>query len=718
MNVRMPSTRSLAARWLEAALTPRGRIVGSITVLTAIILLRFRAGALLEVIYTLGDNGSEFYPVRTAAAEAFRRLEFLLWTPQILAGYPMFANPQAAVFYPLNWILALSLPSWAVLNYSFIVHMILAAVGMYFYLRIAARTTSLAAISGALIFTLNGNRIFESYAFAAPVAWIPLIFLCIHKFVRELRFEYLLLGIILNALQSISGSPPMAFVINVGCLLYGILIVLIRQRADGYSLRQLIALTAATPFFFLLSFALIAVQALPTRELALMTPRAAPTWEFISFGSFEPWTIGRVLSGGQIEYLGLIPIILAGVALVYSRRRDVVWLAASLSAICLVLSFGKYAPLYQILFDVVPGFDKFRIPFRFWVLFTFAVATLAALGLDSLLRWKGWQRGGLALRNVLAVCVIAALAIDYWKLPLYQYDPKNSIRRSMLLRGSETMRFLEAQSGLQRTLSVAENVDIWSGYEVKRRFVKDDSAVETSVHDTGGYMTLQYVPYYSVWNRLEQYKDEQRLRFIDFLNVRFVVTNEEYPSGFPSGALQLIATPENGVRIFNNPDPVPRLVVTNDVLIESDFNLAMGRLVSGEWDPRRTVQIESGGLLRDSLACNAPFIATVDGIHYEPTEISLHVETSCPAVLVINDTDYPGWKARVDGRPVDLFRANLTFRGIHIPTGRSHVELSYSPASLKAGMAASLSSLGLLIGGLWWLRRRPDPLRIAEPGDP
>jgi len=72
------------------------------------------------------------------------------------------------------------------------------------------------------------------------------------------------------------------------------------------------------------------------------------------------------------------------------------------------------------------------------------------------------------------------------------------------------------------------------------------------------------------------------------------------------------------------------------------------------------------------------------------------------------DLYFPGWTARVDGRPVPILRADFAFRALLLPAGRHRVEWSYESRALRLGMWVSGLALivitGLFAAGAW--RRR------------
>jgi uncharacterized membrane protein YfhO len=64
---------------------------------------------------------------------------------------------------------------------------------------------------------------------------------------------------------------------------------------------------------------------------------------------------------------------------------------------------------------------------------------------------------------------------------------------------------------------------------------------------------------------------------------------------------------------------------------------------------------------------------------------------------MLNDANYPGWLAYVNGKPTPILDANYLFRGVILPAGRSTVEFVYEPASFRVGALISIAALAALI---------------------
>jgi hypothetical protein len=95
---------------------------------------------------------------------------------------------------------------------------------------------------------------------------------------------------------------------------------------------------------------------------------------------------------------------------------------------------------------------------------------------------------------------------------------------------------------------------------------------------------------------------------------------------------------------------------------------------------------------------------------YHSQSVDMEASLARSAILVLNDSDYPGWTVEVDGHPQEWFTANYIFRGVLLPPGMHSVQFAYKPRSFYYGVVLSLAAvLGFTIWGLaerWAVRRR------------
>ncbi len=88
-----------------------------------------------------------------------------------------------------------------------------------------------------------------------------------------------------------------------------------------------------------------------------------------------------------------------------------------------------------------------------------------------------------------------------------------------------------------------------------------------------------------------------------------------------------------------------------------------------------------------------------------PNGMVLTADITRPSLLVMSEVTFPGWRAKIDGREVELLRVDYLLRGVSLNPGKHKVEIYYWPRSLTIG--ASITGgvvLSLLILVIW---RRP-----------
>ena len=153
-------------------------------------------------------------------------------------------------------------------------------------------------------------------------------------------------------------------------------------------------------------------------------------------------------------------------------------------------------------------------------------------------------------------------------------------------------------------------------------------------------------------------------------------------------------------RIYRNPGALPRAwLVGGQRLVESEDE-ALDAVAERGFDPRREaiVERELQGLTGTGRARIA---------EYEPERVVVETDADAPSLLVLSDLHYPGWKASVDGREVDIERVDYLLRGIPVAEGASTVELRYEPLSFRIGWIVSLLALaGMALALVLHLRRR------------
>jgi hypothetical protein len=384
--------------------------------LAALTLLFFWKIALTNRVLAGLDVFAYFYPYRDFASEALRAGRLPLWNPYLFMGAPLLANSQVAVLYPLHWpLLWLSAPKQVA--WSIVLHAWLASAGTYLFARWALRLRPLTASVAAAIFALGGflSAQVEHVNQLNASAWLPWLLLCLEgamrtQSLRGRKWLAVLGGSAIVGLVLLAGHTQAAYIVLFGAGVYALICGLPDLKAHRWlaGLRGLGALVAMA----LLGAAMAAGQLLPTLELSSLSVRSGglPYNEAASFSlkpglifkAFLPPLLWEPPFSEYVAYVGLVGLALAGVgawAVVRRKRPGSETLILALTG--LFLAFGAYNPVYYLLYRVVPGFDLFRAPARWLLLYAFGAALLAGIGLEVLPRFgrlaKSLQRTPWAL---------------------------------------------------------------------------------------------------------------------------------------------------------------------------------------------------------------------------------------------------------------------------------------------------------------------------------
>jgi len=81
-------------------------------------------------------------------------------------------------------------------------------------------------------------------------------------------------------------------------------------------------------------------------------------------------------------------------------------------------------------------------------------------------------------------------------------------------------------------------------------------------------------------------------------------------------------------------------------------------------------------------------------VSWRPDRMEVEVNNKQPGILIVHEAYYPGWVARIDGRPAPILRTNVLFRGVEVAAGRHRITFHFEPFSLANLRDALMSALG------------------------
>ena len=154
----------------------RGRDFLALGALAVIVLVSFREAIVSGLVAFQNDTQVFFYPLAAWFASEINAGNFPLWNPLIFAGYPIFADGEIGMAYPLHLALLYILPIAQAFVWLRVTSVLIAAVGMYLLCRTLGLRT-LPALVGALAFSLGSFFLHQQHHenVTRTAAWLPLI---------------------------------------------------------------------------------------------------------------------------------------------------------------------------------------------------------------------------------------------------------------------------------------------------------------------------------------------------------------------------------------------------------------------------------------------------------------------------------------------------------------------------------------------------------------
>jgi len=539
-----------------------------------------------------------------------------------------------------------------------------------------------------------------------------------------------------------------------------------RRSGRGWAW-SLLALTVSA----VVAFGLSALVLLPTFEYARLSPRAELPYQEAARYSLEPGLLGEMLVPAlfssrdprlywgvwdrvAVGYLGIFPLILAGLAVLMRRGRRVA-LFASLAVTAFLLALGGASIVHGWAYRLLPGFSQIRAPARAIVLVDFGLAALAALALDQFLGplaprarsafrtvWRGlvwfsaaasligvawaylaiyqaqggdpvlfWRVSAAGSGVVFALLMLAAslawldtrrsgrlrrrtlawLAVGLIFLDLASVGAYTDLGNKAPTAGFDHSQILAFLQNEPGLFRIDSQTDVWEVWQ-------PSLALLAGLDDVGGIDNPLVV---ADVDRYMEGTGGRSTKLYDLLGVRYVLGTKQVTLDWEKFSLAFDADPD--VNLYRNETALPRAFVVHRTVVAADHEDAWAQIHQPGYDPATTVVLEGG----NPLALDGDFRDSVRVVRYGANSLEMEVETESEGYLFLSDPFYPGWQAEVDGEPAQLLRANYAFRAVAVPAGSHRVTMEFRSGSWYAGLGISAFTAAVLaLLSVWALARQ------------
>lgn len=672
-----------------------------------------------------GDALNVAFPIRYFLGETLQNFLQPFWMPYITGGHPVYL--ESTFWYPVSWITAY------VFGYSFysfqleyVLHLVFAAWGMYYLCRklhFWARISMLVAIAYSFSGFFVGNA--QHLDWIISGAWTPWVLASVVDLVHKPDVKSGVKLAVFNYLLLTGGSLSTFWFLQYVLLVF-VLVALVQgllHHADIYSwgllkrfIMSYLLLFACGAYYLLAlwqslpwlsptdwsSFSSLLQETLPAESLATLL------FPFLATSTPEVQNMGFSMIN---LYVGLIPLLFIPL-LLFSRPP---WPVTFFFLVGLgTLALGLWQPL--TMWDWLAPLPQISL--------SQGAILLQLLPLMGVLLAGGWgmhtyvvfrhryRKPVLWAAGIMVAAITIGALVAAFHLPV---EPWMAIQDAMHLNGGlPPWVIMLVQAPLQLAIVAGFIGIVWM--RMRFRLIIPLLVLDLLL---AYHLNAPYSQYMTASGTAPGQLDE---------------VLELMPQGFPTMPVQPVGTLPlekeellpftTNVSIYlKHPffggknqfqleafeswqeDPQSKLLEEAPLAFLSGKPFFPGpvelseewleHLAQHDWLPTATAAIEVNRLL--------------------PNRLIFVVNSSQEQMLVLLQNYFPGWEARVNGRPVEIEPVNGTFMAVPVTTGKNLVLFHHEPALVQTGYTVSLSVFFLLC--IWVLvikraiRLRHYPLR-------
>lgn len=671
--------------------------------------------------------------------------EWPLWNHLELAGMPLMANCQSAVFYPPRLVHRF-FEFWTATTLYILMKLWLCGMTMYLCLRLLLLGRPAARLASFAWMLASYNLIWSYWPLPDVSAWAPVLFLGVELILRE-RYQRGFFALAFGAsLVLLAGHPESAFVFSLGLGFYFFLRLVFERRWGGLLMKPIVAAGGA----WVVALLVYSVTLIPFLEYlanswtvldrvdrpvdqkaylygstaaAFWVPRFLGTWVEQNFwGKWNSNLTGMVYPGVTM-WLAASLLLVKGS---WSKRAKMRAIALTISGVIFGM-FAFYVPPLQFIHDFPPFNTMYECYHVAWTVFV--IMLLGAFGLD---RWFARERAPKETLWMLVPTGLAVLVVGF----IYAFQAAFFSRVGHLsyvhVQILIAVAVLLASAGIivascyfrKPAITGAALVIVMSADLVLAlRGINSTSPpeqlfIQTEITDfllaqeqpcragvamgliPGGIMPIYGVEQWTGYDGLypERVKGfQERLRtdiwhvMEPVCGVQYYLHNTNLPEFlFPyedRGGFELVFSAEQ-MEVYKNTFARPTATLVGRGRVVSGTDAMFEIMASKDYDPTAEVLLEAP--LPVALPENPPAdLGTVEITDRQSTYVDLTANAAAPCILVLADCYYPGWKAYIDDEPTEIFSAYYAFRGIVLPEGEHTVRFRYEPWTFYAGLAVS-----------------------------
>ncbi|MDG1278383.1 MAG: YfhO family protein [Algoriphagus sp.] len=455
----------------------------------------------------------------------------------------------------------------------------------------------------------------------------------------------------------------------------------------------------------------------------------------------QPFTGGPIYGGAILVFLAILGI--------WAAPRESLYTFGAIIIFSILLSWGKNLSWFNyLLFDILPGYNKFRAVSMALGMTLFAIPVLGMISLERLIQSKNLKAllisGGIVGGLLLLLAIGAGMfrfdgAADQ-SLPEWLVSSLKQDRKAMLQASAwKSLGFLAAAFALiyfaikgkisdlvlGLGLLALVTIDLWS---VNRQYLNDESfqpspaksffaitpAEQEIEKDNSHYRVLSLTESLTKGARtsyrfqsLSGYHGAKLRRYQDLLDNRLQFELNDFITKAQEGEFDF-----EGIQTMN-------MLNTKYIIAGTAANAVFENPAANgpAWVPMEIVGVQSNQAELEQLGeIDTKILATVNTSEFEdvkagmgqitlnsylPNELSYTATMRQAGLGVFSEIYYPkGWTATIDGKEAEIIRVDYLLRGLNIPEGSHEIIFKFAPTSYTATKTPMIIFQYLILAGL------------------
>ena len=389
--------------------------------------LVFSYKQIVNDIFISSTDGLRFaFPLKYFTSNAFSG-DFPLWNINAVVGQTAVGDVQNSLFYPFTYLAAV-LSSVDFYNIFYLIHSIIAGVSAYLYCYNRYRKFSIALAAGILFMLapIMGQEQKAHEKIIATVAWFPLIFLFIDKYLEKFQLRWIIFSGFFIAVQFSIGFVQVCLYSIIAYCIYMLIGIIEKKKGLWQFVKSVL-------YLGIISFGFMAVMLLPLYELMSFTSRNMASLTFFLSGSIRPLSIlntfiPTIISYGYIPtrlYIGIIPLFFALYSIIYHKKSPYVLTFIILAFLSYCFAAIGYIPIAKNIVFKIPLINSFRVPYRIIYVYCFSLIALAIYGLSKMKDKEDIKK--VFKISIITTAVVAALSVLFSVFKV-QFFVKNALQ--------------------------------------------------------------------------------------------------------------------------------------------------------------------------------------------------------------------------------------------------------------------------------------------------